>query len=229
MKLTINRRFEFCAATQFGSGHNFVAYFVLGGKIQPETGMILHLSEVKERVEERVLDSYDHGFLKEESLEDIAVSLLKRAGNEFEDVRAVHLVDEEAEATAFSDGRAEQHMWLGNARVGLDRTLFDFGDEYLEIGPRTIFGVRKSFSATHQLADDRFGKCAQLHGHRFTLDVAVESDRAPVLDDLAIEHVSTTCEHLTMSLWKASKKKFGNSLYRLRLSETANNRFTVRR
>ncbi len=112
--LTINRRFEIAASHRlaysdwssqknesyfgkdalgrFGHGHNFEVFFAFTGPIHPKTGMIAHLTQIKEKIWDTILCHYDHVYLNEqppfrESLptcENLASQLLKEALTMFE-------------------------------------------------------------------------------------------------------------------------------------------------
>ena len=71
MLLTVSKRLEFSASrrlrvghwsdaenlsafgpetsARYGSGRNYVAYFVFTGPVDPRTGMLINISEIKER------------------------------------------------------------------------------------------------------------------------------------------------------------------------------------
>ena len=79
--LTITRTFEFCAghrlyrpdwtheqnkqifglcSNEAGHGHNYTLEVSVTGPIDPETGMIMNLRELKETVREQVISEVDH-------------------------------------------------------------------------------------------------------------------------------------------------------------------------
>ena len=43
-----------------GHGHNYVLEVLVGGEVDPETGMVVNLAELDEIVRKRVLDRFDH-------------------------------------------------------------------------------------------------------------------------------------------------------------------------
>src|SRR2546421_12933494 len=89
MLLTVSKRVEFSAsrrlyvphwtatenvvgfgpesAARYGSGRNYVAYFVFSGQPDPTTGMLINISEIKERAGQIIHDRYDHRFLNEDN------------------------------------------------------------------------------------------------------------------------------------------------------------------
>src|SRR6188472_4802139 len=95
MLLTVSKRLEFSASrrlkvaswtdkenatafgpetnARYGSGRNYVAYFVFTGPVDPATGMLINISEIKERASRIVRQRFDHKFLNEDnpSLRDV--------------------------------------------------------------------------------------------------------------------------------------------------------------
>src|ERR1700674_2424978 len=89
MLLTVSKRLEFSAsrrlfvprwtdsenlvafgpesAAPFGTGRNYVAYFVFSGPVDSETGMLINISEIKERAGRIVHEHFDHRFLNEDN------------------------------------------------------------------------------------------------------------------------------------------------------------------
>lgn len=82
-RVTISRRFDFSAShryyrqdwseqkneevfglctSPYGHGHNYELHVTIGGPIDPDTGMIINLSRLKEIVN-RILEQFDHKFL----------------------------------------------------------------------------------------------------------------------------------------------------------------------
>src|ERR1043165_7650643 len=51
----------------YGTGRNYVAYFVFTGQPDPVTGMLINISEIKERAGRIIHDRYDHRFLNEDN------------------------------------------------------------------------------------------------------------------------------------------------------------------
>jgi 6-pyruvoyltetrahydropterin/6-carboxytetrahydropterin synthase len=54
-----------CAAygkcnNRYGHGHNYTVEVLIGGPVNPETGMVINLVELDEVVQRRVLDRFDH-------------------------------------------------------------------------------------------------------------------------------------------------------------------------
>jgi 6-pyruvoyl-tetrahydropterin synthase len=85
MLLTVSKRLEFSASRRlhvsdwsdaenlsafgpetnahYGSGRNYVAYFVFTGPVDPTRGMLINISEIKERAGKIVRERFDHKFL----------------------------------------------------------------------------------------------------------------------------------------------------------------------
>jgi 6-pyruvoyltetrahydropterin/6-carboxytetrahydropterin synthase len=114
------------ALARYGTGRNYVAYFVFTGAVDPGNGMLVNISEIKARVEEVLHAGFDHKFLNEDhpvfqevppTAENIArqlfvevVPLFKNAEAE---LIACHLVElPERSATFFADGTSEENHWL---------------------------------------------------------------------------------------------------------------------
>jgi len=49
-----------------GHGHNYVLEVTVGGEVDPIHGMIMDLKDLKEIMQERVVNAYDHRFLNHE-------------------------------------------------------------------------------------------------------------------------------------------------------------------
>ncbi|PYL24025.1 MAG: 6-pyruvoyl tetrahydropterin synthase, partial [Verrucomicrobia bacterium] len=89
MLLTVSKRLEFSASrrlkiagwtdkenatafgpetsARYGSGRNYIAYFVFTGPVDPATGMLINISEIKERAEKVLRDGFDHKFLNQDN------------------------------------------------------------------------------------------------------------------------------------------------------------------
>ncbi len=88
MLLTVSKRLEFSAArrlhvnswsdtenlavfgpetnSRHGTGRNYVAYFVFTGPVNPSNGMLINISEIKERAGKIVRERFDHKFLNKD-------------------------------------------------------------------------------------------------------------------------------------------------------------------
>src|SRR5689334_23577494 len=89
MLLTVSKRLEFSASRRLyvqgwseqenlatfgpeakarhGSGRNYAAYFIFTGPVDPSTGMLINISEIKERANQMVRQGFDHKFLNEDN------------------------------------------------------------------------------------------------------------------------------------------------------------------
>src|ERR1700747_154019 len=52
---------------RFGSGRNYVVYFIFTGPVDLTTGMLINISEIKERAGKIVRTRFDHKFLNEDN------------------------------------------------------------------------------------------------------------------------------------------------------------------
>jgi 6-pyruvoyltetrahydropterin/6-carboxytetrahydropterin synthase len=82
-----NERVYGPAANPLGHGHNYVVEVAVEGEPDPVTGMILDLKRLKEILDERVLEVYDHRLLNREvspfdrvvpTVENIAIDIWNR-------------------------------------------------------------------------------------------------------------------------------------------------------
>jgi 6-pyruvoyltetrahydropterin/6-carboxytetrahydropterin synthase len=148
MLLTVSKRLEFSAsrrlfvadwsdqknraafgpetAARYGTGRNYVAFFVLTGSVNPANGMLVNISEIKRRVEEVLHARFDHKFLNEDhpafrdtppTAENIARQLFHEVGPLFADLQAnlvaCHLQESpERSATCYVGEIVEGNHWL---------------------------------------------------------------------------------------------------------------------
>jgi 6-pyruvoyltetrahydropterin/6-carboxytetrahydropterin synthase len=148
MLLTVSKRLEFSAsrrlfvkewsdaenlaafgpetAARYGTGRNYVVYFVFTGTVDPATGMLMNISEIKERVGQVLRDGFDHKFLNEDNpafattpptAENVARELFAAAAPLFKDGQAelvaCHLSEsEDRRATFYANGNSEANFWF---------------------------------------------------------------------------------------------------------------------
>ena len=148
MLLTVSKRLEFSASrrlkiagwtdkdnatafgpetsARYGSGRNYIAYFVFTGPVDPATGMLINISEIKERAGKVLRDGFDHKFLNQDNpsfrdvpptIENVARQLYCDVASLFSDVGAklcvCHLTESpERSATFYSNGACEVNYWL---------------------------------------------------------------------------------------------------------------------
>lgn len=192
---TISKRFEFSAsrrlalpartevenATLFGpesrarhgTGRNYTAVLVFAGPVDPRTGMVINVTEIKAAMRDLLAARYDHRFLNVDTppfaeiaptAGNVAAQLLADAaplfaGGSAQPV-ACHLRESRAiEATAYRDGTVELHHWLefSAARQTMSPHLSPAENE-------ALFGIA---AAPHG------------HGHHYRLRVTLGGRRDP--------------------------------------------------
>src|SRR5438552_3904694 len=280
MLLTVSKRLEFSASrrlrighwsdaenlsafgpetsARYGSGSNYVAYFVFTGPVDATTGMLINISEIKDRAGKIVRAGFDHKFLNEDNsafrdvpptAENIARQLYLDVTPLFSDgeakLCACHLTESsERSATYYATGVSEANYW------------FEFS------------AARRTMSP-HLSAEENarlFGPATSTHGHNYRARLTFRSERfdgkellvqydvrsgtlcdfvalkngiAESLDPWRDRHLDletedfrdtpSTGENIVRALWPKIDNRLGQRLVRLRLWETANNRFTLRR
>jgi 6-pyruvoyltetrahydropterin/6-carboxytetrahydropterin synthase len=195
MLLTVSKRLEFSASrrlfrkewsdaknlaafgpetsARYGTGRNYVAYFVFSGAVDSATGMLMNISEIKERVGNVLHDGFDHKFLNEDNRafaevvptpENIARELFRATAPLFEDGRArlvaCHLSEsEERSATYYSNGIAEGNYWLdfSAARQTMSPQLSGAENEKLFRVAASPFGHGHNYRARLTLREERDG------------------------------------------------------------------------
>jgi len=181
MLLTVSKRLEFSASRRlffsrwtnsenlaafgpetratYGTGRNYTAYFIFSGQVDPVTGMLINISEIKRRAGEIVDDRFDHKFLNEDNsefhevpptAENIARQLFADVAPLFADVDAklvaCHLiVTPDRSATFYADGACEANYW------------FEFSAARQTMSPRLTPAENERL----------FGAAATVHGHNY--------------------------------------------------------------
>ncbi len=181
MLLTVSKRLEFSASrrlndrtlsavenrklfgaettARYGTGRNYVAYFVFSGDVDPVTGMLVNISEIKERAGEIVHERFDHKFLNDDhpafrkmapTAENIAQQLFDEVAPKFAGERAqlvaCHLREApDRSATYYSTGVREENHW------------FEFS------------AARRTGSPHLSAAENKklFGDATRTHGHHY--------------------------------------------------------------
>jgi 6-pyruvoyltetrahydropterin/6-carboxytetrahydropterin synthase len=200
MLLTVSKRLEFSASRRLyvqgwseqenlatfgpeakarhGSGRNYAAYFVFTGPVDPATGMLINISEIKERAGKVVRDRFDHKFLNENNssfrdipptAENIARQLYLDVGSLFSDgvarLVACHLTESpERSATFYSNGVCEANYW------------FEFSAARRTISPRL------SAEENARL----FGAATSIHGHNYRARLTYRSPKSSVIQAVPI-------------------------------------------
>ncbi|MFZ5981923.1 MAG: 6-carboxytetrahydropterin synthase [Candidatus Zixiibacteriota bacterium] len=155
---------------EHGYGGNPTAYFVFTGPVEADTGMIINVTLVKQRINELLTARYDHKFLNRDTPpfdkivptpENMARELFRDASGLFHDTSArlvaCHLeMSPYDAATAYADGRVEREYLLefSAARRTCSPLLSDEENEKL-------FGAAASYNG---------------HGHAYRLRVVLEGD-----------------------------------------------------
>src|SRR6202040_1185502 len=181
MLLTVSKRLEFSASrrlfvsrwtsdenlaafgaetnARYGTGRNYIAYFIFSGRVDPVTGMLINISEIKKRAGEVVDDRFDHKFLNEDNpafrelpptAENIARQLFVDVEPLFADVDAklvaCHLIETpDRSATFYADGAGEANYW------------FEFSAARQTMSPRLTAAENERL----------FGAAARIHGHNY--------------------------------------------------------------
>jgi 6-pyruvoyltetrahydropterin/6-carboxytetrahydropterin synthase len=181
MLLTVSKRLEFSASrrlhvshwstaenlsafgpetnARYGSGRNYVAYFIFTGPVNPTTGMQINISEIKARAGKIVRERFDHKFLNKDNssfrdvpptAENIARQLYIDVAPLFSDVEAklcgCHVSESpERSATYYSTGACRANYWLE-------------------------FSAARKTMSPHLSAEENarlFGESVSIHGHNY--------------------------------------------------------------
>jgi 6-pyruvoyltetrahydropterin/6-carboxytetrahydropterin synthase len=181
MLLTVSKRLEFSAsrrlfvpgwsenenqaafgtetAARFGVGRNYVAYFVFAGEVDPVNGMLMNISELKERASEVLQAHFDHKFLNGDNPafaeapptpENVARALFLAVDERFRGATArlvaCHLSESgDRSATYYRDASTEANYW------------FEFSAGGCTISPHLSEEENKKL----------FGEATRLHGHNY--------------------------------------------------------------
>jgi 6-pyruvoyltetrahydropterin/6-carboxytetrahydropterin synthase len=161
---------------KYGHGINGVVYLVFNGPIDPVTGMMVNISTVKARVIELLSQRYDHKFLNVDTAPfdkipptavNLARYILRDAIPFFTDLNAQPVVcyledTDRTAATAFADGRVEEHHWLefSAARTTSSPNLSDNENDNL-FGPAA---ARSGHGHNYRLRMTLGGECSPDQG-----------------------------------------------------------------
>ena len=193
MLLTVSKRVEFSASRRlfspkfsaeenrklfgeestapYGTGRNYVAYFIFTGQPDPTTGMLINISEIKERAGQVIHDRYDHSFLNEDNpafrdkvptAENVCRQLLDDVaplfGGDPARLVAVHLRETpERSATAYTEGAIEANYW------------FDFSAARQTISPHLSASENETL----------FGISTGEHGHNYRARLTLRANSIP--------------------------------------------------
>ena len=216
MLLTVSKRLEFSASrrlfvkewseaenlaafgaetsARYGAGRNYVVYFVFSGSVDPATGMLMNISEIKERVGRVLHDGFDHKFLNEDNpafamtpptAENVARQLLLDAAPLFADSKAqlvaCHLTESEnRSATFYAHGIVEANYW------------FEFSAARQTMSPQLAAAENeKLFGA----AASPFG-----HGHNYRARVTLRgADTAPEVVARCLDSLRAGLDHKNLN------------------------------
>ena len=195
MLLTVSKRLEFSASRRLfvprwsdaeniaafgeesrakhGTGRNYVVFFVFSGRVDPVTGMLINISEIKRRAGEIVDDRFDHKFLNEDNpvfrpaeagpptAENIARQLFHDVAPLFSDAEAklvaVHLIESpDRSATFYGDGVSEANYW------------FEFSAARQTMSPRLTAAENARV----------FGASTAVHGHNYRSRLTFRKEQA---------------------------------------------------
>ena len=192
MLLTVSKRLEFSASRRlfvsrwtdtenlaafgpetganYGTGRNYIAYFIFSGRVDPVTGMLINISEIKKRAGEIVDDRFDHKFLNEDNpafreipptAENIASQLFADVAPLFADgdakLVACHLIETpDRSATFYFNGACEGNYW------------FEFSAARQTISPRLTAAENQRL----------FGAAAAVHGHNYRTRLTFRKEKA---------------------------------------------------
>ena len=263
----ITRRFRFCAShrywvsdwteeknravfgsrtSKYGHGHNYTLDVTLKGEVNPLTGMVINLSEVK-RIIGGVVDRFDHAFL------NVDLPYFSEIQPTAENLARIFW--------RLIEPGLPEGVFLHRVRLYTTESVFA---EYFGTTDEAIFSKRFVFSATHRLNSDQlkgeenqkvYGKCNNEHGHGHNYEVIV-SVRKPIdgvtgmtlplkeLEkavrdflktalqgkrlDMEVPYFSdkpATSENLIVFIRDGLSEKLGPFLHRIKLKETNNNSF----
>src|SRR6266404_5181157 len=198
MLITVSKRLEFSASrrlnvagwtdiqnaaafgpetnARYGSGRNYIAHFVFAGPVDPATGMLINISEIKERAGKVLRDGFDHKFLNQDNpsfreisptAENVAHRLYCDVASLFSDVGAklsvCHLSESpERSATYYFSGACEANYW------------FEFS------AARRTMSPRLSADENARL----FGQVTSTHGHNYRARLTFRSEQFDGKDPL---------------------------------------------
>lgn len=205
MFLTVSKRLEFSASrrlflpewsddqnrlafgtetsARYGAGRNYVAWFAFTGAVNPATGMLMNISEIKHRAGAVIDAGYDHKFLNEDNphfadvvptTENVAQQLVKNVAPLFRgsgaELTAVFLEETpKRSASAFIDGGVEAN--------------YDF----------RFSAARQTMSPhlSEKENEELFGAAASPHGHghdyRVHLTVSSKDLQTPLVSESEVQ------------------------------------------
>ncbi|HVF72564.1 MAG TPA: 6-carboxytetrahydropterin synthase [Chthoniobacterales bacterium] len=216
MRLTVSKRLEFSASrrlsvkewsdaenlaafgpetsARYGTGRNYVAYFIFSGEVDPATGMLMNISEIKERAGQVLQEGFDHKFLNEDNPafastvptpEHVARELFRAAAPLFARgnarLAACHVSEsEETSATWYADEVSESNYW------------FDFSAARQTASPNLSQAENE---AQFGVAASPFG-----HGHNYRARVTLRGKSVPPAEVArSLEGVRAALDHKNLN------------------------------
>ncbi len=209
MLLTVSKRLEFSASrrlfvprwtesenlvafgpeagARYGTGRNYIVYFGFTGPIDQVTGMLINISEIKERAGKVVDEKFDHKFLNEDNpsfrelpptAENVARQLYLEVAPLFSNadakLAAIHLIESpDRSATFYSDGGCDANYW------------FEFSAARQTMSPNLSEEENKKL----------FGKAIALHGHNYRARLTFHTDQLAGETPLARHDKIDNCIH----------------------------------
>lgn len=228
----------------YGHGHNYILEVTVTGELDPRTGMVMNMTDLKALVNE-VLEEFDHKYLNEDT------PYFKTQLPTTENLVRV--------LWGLIAPRLPSGVRLARLR------LYETSDLWAEYdgADETVFARSYTFTAAHRLhspslSDEEnravYGKCNNPngHGHTYTLEVSLAGpvdattgmvidlavmDRivGETLEKLDFRHLDrevaafadrpSTAENIVTYLWNELAPRFEGRLQRLKLWETRKNVF----
>jgi 6-pyruvoyltetrahydropterin/6-carboxytetrahydropterin synthase len=258
MLLTVSKRLEFSASRRLfrddwtesenliafgpetkarhGTGRNYVAHFVFTGPVDAKTGMLINISEIKERAGAVVQEKFDHKFLNEQNTafrnqpptsESIARQLFVDVAPLFSDVDAklyaCHLSESrERGATFYATGACDANYWFefSAARRTMSPLLSEeenqeiFGEATSPHGHH--YRARLSFRAEKFSPDSLLVRYDEIESALHSLKS--EFDHRYLNENPALREKPITTESLAGYIFEHTKASLA-ALHRIRLHE----------
>ena len=179
MLLTVSKRLEFSASrrlflkqlsaeenrklfgsetdARYGTGRNYTAWFACSGEIDPSTGMLVNISEIKARAGAMIDGGYDHKFLNQDNSRfmDMVPTVENIAWQLASDVAAI-----------FHDFGAE--LWAVHLIESPGRSATAYADEWIDSNYTFDFSAARQTMSPNLTAEENerlFGIASSPHGH----------------------------------------------------------------
>ena len=179
MLLTVSKRLEFSASrrlflkqlsaeenrklfgsetdARYGTGRNYTAWFACSGEIDPSTGMLVNISEIKARAGAMIDGGYDHKFLNQDNIRfmDMVPTVENIAWRLASDVAAI-----------FQDSGAE--LWAVHLIESPGRSATAYADEWIDSNYTFDFSAARQTMSPNLTAEENerlFGIASSPHGH----------------------------------------------------------------